>query len=79
MTGILSNNIVRGAIALVVVGAVIYGVNTTGGDTETTVSTTTGENVTTTASETTPMTEEGTTTEAIEVTTEETTTETTTE
>ena len=73
MSGILSNNIVRGGLALLVVGVAIYGLSTNAGDTETTASSTVGEAVTTTASETTTATEEGTTTEASEATTEETT------
>ena len=74
MAGILSNNIVRAGIALLAVFAVVYGISTTGGDTETTASTAGENTTTTTASETT--TTEGTTTEA---TTEDVTTETTEE
>ena len=75
LVAILSNNIVRAGIALLAVIAVVYGISTTGGDTETTASTA-GENTptTTTASETT--TTEGATTEE---TTEDATTETTEE
>ena len=44
MSGILSNNIVRGGLALLAVGAVFWGVSSTiGDDTETTAATTTGD------------------------------------
>jgi hypothetical protein len=83
MTGILSNNLVRGGLALLAVIAVVYGIQTTGGDTDTeTTASTETINTTTTVSETptettvTEGTTEGITTEettdnSADVTTEE--------
>ena len=87
MTGILSNNVVRGGIAVLAVGAVVYGLNTTGGDVDTTTNTANTENASTAVEGGTitpavdiDTTTEGTTTEgATDATTTETTTETTVE
>ena len=82
MTGILSNNIVRAALALLAVVAVVYGISTTGGNTETTVAATADEDGTTNVSETSVEPTETTTTETTtteDSTTEGTTTETTEE
>ena len=75
MTDILSNNIVRLALAVLVVGAVAYGINTTIGDDAATTTTANTENVSATVGDEITTTE-GTTTEG---TTVEETDETTTE
>jgi len=70
MTDILSSNIVRGALAVLVLGAVVYGFNTTSGDVATTTTAST-ENVSTVVGN-------GTITPVVDTTTEATTTEVTT-
>jgi len=76
MTDILSNNIVRGVLAVLVLGAVAYGIDTTLGDDTTAtdaaantenVSATVGDEITTTEGTTT----EGTTVEETDETTTE--------